>query len=326
MEAAERLSKQDLTVTVPVSEDITGAVSDALNLMTRSTAETIWRIMQISQRLEQATITVKGQNDKVTSVAANEKLVVSDTLNTLEASSTTMSTMASLANECHALADHATTSTQNALEAVQQAVSSMLDIRGTVHESEKSIKRLGERSKEIGSIVEIIKDIAERTHTLALNAGMQAVAAGEAGRGFSVVADEVQRLAEMARESTGQITTLVKSIQSESSESMDIMNKAIGQVVEGSQRADNASNAMQSTGEAATNLAQAVNRLVEQSQKQETFNQGLSGLANQLRISSDATEEELTAQAEEMKKMLSYMKYLVQSVNVFKLPAQKKSA
>jgi methyl-accepting chemotaxis protein len=202
----------------------------------------------------------------------------------------------------------------------------MLNIRNTVHETEKSIKRLGERSHEISAIVEIIKDIAERTHTLALNAGMQAVAAGEAGRGFSIVADEVQRLAEMARESTGRITLLVKSIQAESSESMRIMNKAIDQVVVGSDKADIASEAMRSTGEAAGTLLEAINRLTEQSKEQAAYNEGLNNMAGQLRITSEATGAELVAQAEQTEAMLANMQQLVQSVEVFTLPGERKPA
>ena len=133
----------------------------------------------------------------------------------------------------------------------------MEEIRNSVGEAEKSIKRLGERSQEISTIVEIIKDIAERTHTLALNAGMQAVAAGEAGRGFSVVADEVQRLAETARDSTNQITALVKSIQAESSESMATMNKTLSQVVQGSELAERAGKRMRITQKATDDLVKS---------------------------------------------------------------------
>ena len=320
MDAADRLSNQDLTVKIPVSADITGAVSDALNIMTKETASTMININDLAGRLEQAANHVSEQNDKVTSVASTEKKVVNDALTSLSKSAKTMKMMGSLAGECNNLADNASNSTTTALEAVQNTVDSMMVIRGTVSESEKSIKRLGERSKEIGAIIEIIKDIAERTHTLALNAGMQAVAAGDAGRGFSVVADEVQRLAEMARESTSQVTSLVKSIQSESSESMNVMNKAISQVVEGSEKAENAGQKMKLTQQAAGELAEAVERIVKQSNMQNLLNTELRKHAAMLKKSTEATETELVAQAEETKNMVGYLDDLVNSVRVFKLP------
>lgn len=326
MEAAERLSNKDLTVTVPATDDITGSFADALNMVTRSTAVTIWRITKLTKSLEAAATTVNRQNNIVAKVAREEKTVVNNALDTLERSRATMASVTELANNCSVMAHDTAKSTNHALDAVYRATNSMLNIRNTVHETEKSIKRLGERSHEISAIVEIIKDIAERTHTLALNAGMQAVAAGEAGRGFSIVADEVQRLAEMARESTGRITLLVKSIQAESSESMRIMNKAIDQVVVGSDKADIASEAMRSTGEAAGTLLEAINRLTEQSKEQAAYNEGLNNMAGQLRITSEATGAELVAQAEQTEAMLANMQQLVQSVEVFTLPGERKPA
>ncbi len=116
----------------------------------------------------------------------------------------------------------------------------MNDIRGTIQETGKRIKRLGERSQEITGIVKLIDDISERTSVLALNANMQAAMAGEAGRGFRVVADEVQRLAERSKEATNQVSKLVDAIQSETNDTMSTMDHAIGEVVKGGELADRA--------------------------------------------------------------------------------------
>jgi len=202
---------------------------------------------------------------------------------------------------------------------VRNTVHSMNDIRNSVSETEKGIKRLGERSQEISSIVEIIKDIAGRTHTLALNAGMQAVAAGEAGRGFSVVADEVQRLAETARESTDQIAALVQSIQAEAAETMATMNKTIDQVVQGSGLAETAGKRMRRTQQTTDKLVTAVAQIAERSKGQLAITDALRGQAIELQESTMATEQELQEQHAQTDNMFTYLRELVQSVRVFKL-------
>lgn len=320
MDAAERLSKRDLTVVVPVGADITGNVSDALNVMTRQTARTMADINNVAGQLERVVNAVRQQGDKVAGVAANERHVVAKALVSLEQSAATMAEMAQIAATTNALAGNASDSSKKALGAVRTTVQSMGEIRNSVGEAEKSIKRLGERSQEVGAIVQIIKDIAERTHTLALNAGMQAVAAGEAGRGFSVVADEVQRLAETARESTNQITALVNSIQSESSESMATMNKTISQVVSGSELAERAGKRMRLTQKATEELVGSVGQIADRSKLLEATNLELREQANALQKSTEATEQELQAQTEQTNTLVKFLQNLVQSVRVFKLP------
>ncbi|MFT6386853.1 MAG: methyl-accepting chemotaxis protein [Cellvibrionaceae bacterium] len=322
IEAAERLSHQDLTVKVPVGKDITGTIADALNIMTKETAATISSIIHVAQQLEQAANIVSKQNDKVATVSTMQRKVVSNALASLSKSAKTTESMADLAGNCNELSTNASNLTGDALVAVENTVDSIVAIRSIVSESEKSIKRLGERSKEIGSIIEIIKDISGRTHTLALNAGMQAVAAGEAGRGFSVVADEVQRLSEIARESTDQVTSLINSIQAESTEATNIMNRAISQVVEGSKKAEKAGSTMKQTQEATSHLAQAVTKIVNHSKIQHALNTDLHKHAVMLKKSTVATTQELVLQAKETGRMLSYLKNLVSSVSVFKLPKE----
>lgn len=320
MDATDRLCQRDLTVTIPISADITGSVSDALNQMTRQTARVMHDINKLAAQLEKAAGTVRQQGGKVSDVATIEREVVRQVLDKLAQSATTMADMAKLASNCNEVGDKASRSTKQALLTVRDTVQSINGIRNSVSETEKSIKRLGERSQEIGGIVEIIKDIAERTHTLAINAGMQAVAAGEAGRGFSLVADEVQRLAETARESTRQIAALVQSIQAESSETMATMNKTISQVIAGSDLAEKAGQRMRFTQRNTQALVAAVQQIAEHSKVQEAINVELHDQANKLEQSTSATEQELREQTEQAENMFKYLGTLVSSVRVFKLP------
>ena len=122
---------------------------------------------------------------------------------------------------------------ESGLQAVQNAIGGMNSIRDQIQETSKRIKRLGESSQEIGEITELISDITEQTNVLALNAAIQAASAGEAGRGFSVVAEEVQRLAERSADATRQIAALVKTIQTDTQDAVGAMERSTQGVVEG---------------------------------------------------------------------------------------------
>jgi methyl-accepting chemotaxis protein len=197
----------------------------------------------------------------------------------------------------------------------------MSEIRETISETEKRIKRLGERSQEITGVVEIINNIAERTHILALNASMQAAAAGDAGRGFAVVADEVQRLAESSRQSTSEIAGLVSNIQTETAETMATMNKAIEQVVEGSELAQASGVQMQATQETTAELASAVAMIAKHSLVQAHASNNLREQTEKVQQSTRETNAELKQQADQTGSLVQFSKQLLESVNVFKLPA-----
>ena len=202
LRALTRLSRGDLTIAAPVREDITGALSDAINSMTRSTAQALAHV----------------------SVASNEVRSAS----------------------------------QKGRETVLDTSRGMNDIRATIQETVKRMKRLGEHSQEITGIVKVIEEIAERTSVLALNANMQAAMAGEAGRGFRVVADEVQQLAERSKEATGEVGKLVDTIQSETSMTMSTMDNAVGEVVKGGELADSAADQVTHLDELGEQLLQFI--------------------------------------------------------------------
>jgi twitching motility protein PilJ len=191
LRSVSQLGKGDLTVRVPVHEDITGALGDAINHMSESMGKTLG---QVSRASEQVVTTSR----------------------------------------------HTREITTQSRETVLGTARGMNEIRSQIQETAKRIKRLGERSQEIGGIVKLIDTIAERTNMLALNANMQAAQAGEAGRGFMVVAAEVQRLAENAKEATHQISKLVNNIQVETGDTIAAMDNAIEEVVDGSELAEQA--------------------------------------------------------------------------------------
>jgi len=320
LKASFQLSQRDLTVQVPVTEDVTGPLADAINQMATETSKVLLNVRNITEDVERASLQVKEQSDNVNQVAEAERNVVATTMTELGAASEAMNKIAEVAQSCNEIASEATRSTQVALETVTGTVNGMSEIRETIHETEKRIKRLGERSQEISGIVDIINNIAERTHVLALNASMQAAAAGDAGRGFSVVADEVQRLAESSRNATSQISALVKNIQVETNDTIATMDKTIGQVVDGSRLAERAGEQMKETQDITSNLVKVVEQITIASQQQARISNELQEHALSIQTSSEDTGRQLEEQSIQTDNLVAFSQQLIESIRVFKLP------
>jgi methyl-accepting chemotaxis protein len=320
LHAVAQLSRKDLTVKVPVSENVTGAVADALNLLTNETAKVMIDVNNISADVTKASMNVQAKADAMLSAAEQERIEVDRTAISLASAAQSMRSIADLAQACNSVADNAIKSTQLALNTVNSTVSGINSTRDVIRETEKRIKRLGDRSQEISGVVNLINVIAERTHILALNASMHAASAGEAGRGFAVVADEVQRLAENARQATQQISALVSNIQLETADTVNTMNNAIAQIVEGSRLAEQAGQQMQLTQQNTAELVDSVKQIASTSESQARAGQELLDSAEQIKRSSQQATRQLHEQAEQTNNLLDYAKQLLSAVRVFKLP------
>lgn len=319
-----QLGKKDFTVKVPVFEDVTGAVGDSLNLLTKETASALNDVKSISKYVAGVSKLVQKQSNLVMSVAERERHQVEKTVSELNKSSHAMTKISEDAVDANKRADNALQNTQSALNAVNLSVDGINSIRDTIRETEKRIKRLGERSQEITGIVNLINSIAERTHILALNASMHAASAGEAGRGFAVVADEVQRLAESAREATTEIGSLVSNIRTETNDTVTAMSKAISQVANGTQLAEQAGSAMKLTEKSTEDLVQAVERITQSSKDQANVSLGLVEQSKEIVMSTHKTEKYLKTQITSTNNLVIYSKRLLSTIQTFKLPENNK--
>lgn len=319
LEAVSDLSDRDLTVRAQVTEDATGPLADAINQLAEDTTEVLDKVKNISLSVEQTSDSVNERSQTVNKLATEEQAEAKETAKQIERIRKRLTSIAQSAIETNEIAEQTSGATQNAYDSVSRSMSSMSEIRNTVQDTGKRIKRLGERSQEINYITDIINGIAERTTVLALNANMQAMAAGDAGKGFSVIADEIQRLAESSRESTEQISTLVKNIQQETKSTIATMDHTIEQVVEGSTLAEEATSQMQKTLDANNQLTTSVNDIASASQEQMEMSETLQARANRIVETTDATGQEMSLLAQLTGEMSSYAKQLVASVNVFKL-------
>lgn len=314
------IAQKNLTIKVPVSADITGTISDAVNLLTTETAKTLAQVKDISEQVNAISDLLQQQSSAVVRVAEDERKHVMATSKALETSARAMSEIATRAGTADTIATKTIADTQLAREAVVRTVRGIQIIRETISETEKRIKRLGDRSQEISGIVNLINTIAERTHILALNASMHAASAGEAGKGFAVVADEVQRLAENAREATAEIASMVNNIRVETSDTVNIMNKLITEVAEGTRLGEQAEKRMEVTEDATRQLVETVQVIAHGSVQQAQISNKLRDRANIIRHFTEKTGGELAQQKQHTDSLKQFAEVLLERVNVFVLP------
>ncbi len=315
------LAEGDLTVRATVTEDITGAIADSVNFAVEALRSLVTTIndtaMHVSTSAQETQATAmhlaeaaEHQAQQITSASAaiNEIAVSIDEVSKNSAES----------------ADVAQRSVQIASKGagiVRQTIQGMDSIRDQIQETSKRIKRLGESSQEIGSIVELINDIAEQTNILALNAAIQAASAGEAGRGFAVVADEVQRLAERASGATRRIETLVQTIQADTNEAVTSMEQTTAEVVAGARLAEDAGLALGEIEKVSNDLADLIQNISEAARQQSAAATNISATMNVIQEITTQTSVGASQTAESIGNLAQLAADLRRSVADFKLPA-----
>ncbi len=326
LETVAQLAQKDLTIRAKVSEDMTGPIADALNMMSSETSRVLRQVMSVSEDVAETSNLVKSQADNVILLADNERSEVEQTVTELKSASDTMVKINKLAEASNTAAEDAIRTTLTAMSTVTDTVNSINRIRDAIRETEKRIKRLGERSQEISTAVNLINNISERTHILALNASMHAASAGEAGRGFAVVADEVQRLAESSREATSEIATLVNNIQLETSSTVNTMNELTSQVVDGSRLAEQAGKEMKETQTTTANLVSMVQKISQGASMQNRRSRQLRERADIIRNSVRKTGDHLKEQTVHTDELVQQALSLVAAVSVFTLREDDRDA
>src|SRR5690242_5065193 len=230
----------DLRVQAEVTPDTLGVLADSFNYMIEELAKVVGRVQNTAVQVMNATRRILDRSAELAQASETQVAQISQTTTAVEALAIFIQNVAHNAQLSAEAAQEALRNANTGQQAVRQSIDGMMVIRENVQETSKKIKRLGERSNEIGEIVRIIEDIADQTNLLALNAAIQSAMAGEHGRGFAVVADEIRLLAERSTESTKRIETLVKSIQGDTYEAVVAMEDSTQEVVKGSQLADEA--------------------------------------------------------------------------------------
>ncbi|QWV92335.1 methyl-accepting chemotaxis protein [Geomonas oryzisoli] len=234
VQVANRLAEGDLTVDVVVdSKDETGQLQAAMGHMVQSLRGLVSQTVQISSSIASASTQLQGTSAQI---ATGAEEVASQTGTVATGSEEMAATSADIARNCVLAAEASRQSTESAnqgAKVVQETIVGMDEIAGRVRRTSKTVEALGQRSEEIGDIVGTIEDIADQTNLLALNAAIEAARAGEQGRGFAVVADEVRALAERTSKATKEIGAMIKAIQGETRDAVRAMDEGVQEAEKG---------------------------------------------------------------------------------------------
>ena len=315
----ENIAAGDLTIDAEVKDDITGSIAGTVNNMTQQLRSIVARVQTATDQVRQSAgsiASVSNQMSEETDQQATEISVASDRVLDI---TNKIKSVATQSEDTVKMAQQARETASRGYKAVSDTVDGMDRIREQVQATSKRIKRLGESSQEIGEIVQLISDIADRTSILALNASIQAAMAGDAGQGFAVVAEEVERLAERSTDATKQISTLIKAIQTETSEAISDMEESTREVVEGSELASQAGQTLAEIDTVSQNLEDLIKGVSDSATVQATAATDIASTMTQISETTKNSAETSRIAAQSVGLLSSLSDQLRESVSQFKL-------
>ena len=313
------LADGDLTVRAAVTEDLTGAIADSINFTIDELRTLIAEINRATEQVTRATGQANQISSELYSAAERQSQQIVQTNQAVSQIVRSIQGVTTSATESSKVAHASLAAAEQGADAVNNQIKGMHEIREQIQETAKRIKRLGESSQEIGEIVELISDITEQTNVLALNAAIQAAAAGEAGRGFSVVAEEVQRLAERSGEATKQIGSIVKTIQADTHDAVAAMELSTQGVVEGAKLSDAAGSALAEIGRVSRELARLIESIAHETDDQTQLAARVNAAMRDILAVTEQTTTGTKQTAEVVAQMTALASELKSSVAGFKL-------
>jgi twitching motility protein PilJ len=319
MNELQTVAEGDLTQEATVTEDITGAIADSVNYTVEELRSLVSNVQNTAARVAQTTADVDATSTELLA-ASNEQLhEIRETGKSVLDMAGRINEVSAQAQESATVARQSLQAAESGLQAVQNAIGGMNSIRDQIQETSKRIKRLGESSQEIGEITELISDITEQTNVLALNAAIQAASAGEAGRGFSVVAEEVQRLAERSADATRQIAALVKAIQTDTQDAIGAMERSTQGVVEGAKLSDNAGTALTEIDRVSRQVADLIEQISNAASREAGLANVVADNIQHIFAVTEQTGEGTRATANQVRELSRMAEELRQSVSRFKI-------
>ncbi|MFP4133911.1 MAG: methyl-accepting chemotaxis protein [Halothece sp.] len=319
LDDVEGAARGDLTVQAEVSADVLGAVADAFNLTIRNLRTIVQQVKDAAQEVNEGAAESESFAQGLSEDALRQAEELAVSLNSAQMMTDSIQRVADNAKEAESVARSASETALKGGEAVDSTVAGILQIRETVAQSTRKVKRLAESSQEISKIVSVISQIATRTNNLALNASIEAARAGEAGRGFAVIADEVRQLADRSTKSLREIEKIVLQIQSETSSVMIAMEEGTQQVIEGTQRAEQAKNALEEIIQVSNRIDSLVQSITADTVEQSETAQSVAQVMQSVEMTAQGTSQESQQVSTALQNLVSLAGDLLASVERFRV-------
>ena len=314
------LGEGDLTVKASVTEDMTGAIADAINYAVDELRNLVTTINDTSVQVAASTQETQATALQLAEAANHQAEQITTASERINEIAVSIEEVSRNSTDSAEVAQRSVLIATEGAGVVRETIRGMDQIRDQIQETSKRIKRLGESSQEIGSVVELINDISEQTNILALNAAVQAASAGEAGRGFAVVADEVQRLAERTSGATRRIESLVQAIQADTNEAVSSMEQTTSEVVSGARLAEDAGTALGEIERVSSDLNELIKNISTAAQQQSTAALDITHTMGVIRRITSQTSQGAGQTAESIGHLTQLASDLRRSVADFKLP------
>ncbi|MGK7876839.1 MAG: methyl-accepting chemotaxis protein [Xenococcaceae cyanobacterium] len=323
LDDVEGAARGDLTVQAEVTADVLGAVADAFNLTIQNLREIVAQVKQAAQQVNKGSTDSESfaRNQSSDALRMAEELAV--TLNSVQMMTESIQRVAENAREAEEVARKSSLTAKKGGKAVERTVAGILQIRETVTETTRKVKRLAEASQEISTIVTTISQIASRTNLLALNASIQSAKAGEAGRGFAVVADEVRQLADRSAKSLKEIERIVLQIQTETGSVMTAMEEGLQQVIDVTERAKQAKGSLEDIIQVSNHIDTLVRSITADTDEQRENSGAVAQVMQSVELTAQETSQESQRVASALQNLVSIARDLLASVERFRVEANE---